>query len=70
MKEPLIPETQYDEFGELGNCNDDEIKIERIRQIVKGMPLLNQRTLKFLFEFFQEVADYEPNGLDQHDPEL
>ena len=32
------------------------------------MPKLNQRTLKFLCEFFQEVVDYEPNNLDEHFP--
>ena len=33
------------------------------------MPKLNQRTLKFLVEFFQEVVDYEPHNLDQHFPD-
>ena len=33
------------------------------------MPKLNQRTLKFLVEFFQEVVDYEPNNLGQRFPD-
>ena len=33
------------------------------------MPKLNQRTLKFLVEFFNEVVDYEPNNLSQHFPD-
>ena len=64
MREPLIPERQYDEFSKLDEYPDDESKHARIREIVDGMPLINQRTLKYLVEFFQEVVDYEPANLN------
>ena len=52
MREPLIPEPQYVEFGKLDEYPDDESKHARIREIVEDMPVINQRTLKYLVEFF------------------
>ena len=40
-----------------------------IKKIIEQMPLINQRTLKFICIFFQEVVDYEPSDLDKEFPE-
>lgn len=59
MRTPLIPLEQYDQFGQLDQIEDDVEKLKKIKELIDEMPKLNQRTLKFCIEFFQEVVDYE-----------
>ena len=58
MKEPLIPEEQFRQLGELDNENEEnefmsaKEKNAAIKEIIEQMPVINQRTLKFICVFF------------------
>ena len=61
MKEPLIPEEQFRQLGELDNENEENEENEfmsakeknaAIKNIIEQMPVINQRTLKFICVFF------------------
>lgn len=58
MKEPLIPEEQFRQLGELDNENEEnefmsaKEKNAAIKKIIEQMPVINQRTLKFICVFF------------------
>ena len=58
MKEPLIPEEQFRQLGELDNENEEnefmsaKEKNAAIKKIIERMPVINQRTLKFICVFF------------------
>ena len=63
MKTPLVPQAQFDAIGRLNLSQTPEAEWNpKIKKIIEQMPEINQRTLKFICEYFQEVVDYEPNG--------
>ena len=71
MKTPLVPQAQFDAIGRLNLSQTPEAEWNpKIKKIIEQMPEINQRTLKFICEYFQEVVDYEPSGLNEVDLSL
>ena len=56
MPEPLILYKNYEEFTKIAHIAAAEKKISELRRLIKGLPLLNYKTLVFMIDFIHKIA--------------
>lgn len=60
--DPLFPFDSYDQLTELGDTNNEETAIERLKEIFDTYSNERKLAIAYLFYFLKEIADHQPQN--------
>lgn len=59
LAEPLCPNDKYENFRDIPKTFTPEQKLEKIVDLMFGLPELNRHTLLYLARFFNRIVSYQ-----------